>query len=392
MDFDIADATQYLVIAGSHSYGMATPESDIDIRGWAIPPKEYWLSYHKRFEQHDPTWKLEDCPFYGSIQQYSDAQKFDLPDEPVDAVIYNLRKFVKLAADCNPNIIELLFVNPTEVLVETPAARILRESRDLFLSAKCKFTFSGYAHSQLKRINTHRRWLLHPPKEEPTRSAFGLPEHSVIPADQREAIGKMIDKQVRLWLLEEAEVEANLVSNIRDGLVELLAHILQDKDLVVDAINEESLFTASEIAAAGYLGVSPDYIAILQQEKKYRAQHREWKQYQDWKKNRNPKRAELEKKYGFDAKHGAHLARLLAQCEEILTKGTLTVNDPERAEWLLEIRNGSMVYADLILWSENMMGFLDQIYKDGSYKVPKKVNVEKIDALHMGIVEDHIWR
>lgn len=38
MEFDIAHHTILLVISGSHAYGMARPESDIDVRGVAIPP------------------------------------------------------------------------------------------------------------------------------------------------------------------------------------------------------------------------------------------------------------------------------------------------------------------------------------------------------------------
>lgn len=61
--FDIKEHTHYLVMAGSHSYGMARPESDIDVRGWCIPPKEYFLSYHKHFEQTEQKWMLKDFPW-----------------------------------------------------------------------------------------------------------------------------------------------------------------------------------------------------------------------------------------------------------------------------------------------------------------------------------------
>jgi len=169
MDFDLKEHTRYLVVAGSHSYGMATEKSDIDIRGWCIPPKKYWLSYHKRFEQHDPTWELNECPWKEAIQAYAGSQQFTIPNLPIDAGVYNISKFMKLAADCNPNIIELLFVDNEDVLVCAPEAVILREARHEFLSSKCKYTFGGYAYAQLKRINAHRRWLLSPPDEHASK-------------------------------------------------------------------------------------------------------------------------------------------------------------------------------------------------------------------------------
>ncbi len=36
--------TIFLTRAGSHAYGLATPESDVDIRGVVIPPQEYFGS------------------------------------------------------------------------------------------------------------------------------------------------------------------------------------------------------------------------------------------------------------------------------------------------------------------------------------------------------------
>ncbi len=37
------------------------------------------------------------------------------------------------------------------------------------LDLRAGYTFSGYAVAQLKRIKTHRRWLIHPPTHKPTR-------------------------------------------------------------------------------------------------------------------------------------------------------------------------------------------------------------------------------
>lgn len=388
MEFDIKERTHYLVMAGSHSYGMATAESDVDVRGWCIPPKNFLLSYHKKFEQNDEGWKQDEFPWLKSLKYRLGAGILhNTQDELIDSCIYNLSKFMKLAADCNPNIIELLFVDEEDVLVCTRLGKQLRDIGPALLSTKCKYTFSGYAFSQLKRINTHRRWLITPPTHEPTRQEYNLPEFSLIPADQRALVGSMIDKQVRLWLLEEAEVERNLVSNIRDGLVEMFAGIMANQNLVVDLLDEEKLFDAARIAAGKKLSLSDSFLQVLQQEKQYRGAHREWKQYNDWKKNRNESRAQLEKDYGYDTKHGSHLVRLLLQCEEILEKGTLTVKDSERAERLLAIRKGELPYDELIAWSKMTMDKLDKMYEEGKCAVPKKIDAKALDNLYTYLVE-----
>jgi hypothetical protein len=127
----VSQRTIFLTRAGSHAYGMATPESDLDIRGVLIPPKEYFLGFAHRIEQVES-------------------------NDP-DLIIYDIRKFFALAAACNPSIIELLWTAEEDHLLVTPLGRRLLEHRSLFLSRRAKQTFSGYAVAQMKRIKTHRR-------------------------------------------------------------------------------------------------------------------------------------------------------------------------------------------------------------------------------------------
>jgi len=395
MNFDIAAHIHYFVVAGSHAYGMATAESDIDLRGWAIPPKEFLVSTFLNFEQSETKWKPEEFEdlYWGKVSSLSPAitrliglnrwkkiyKSIKNKEEPIDAVIFSLRKFIKLAADCNPNVIELLFVQPEDILVQSFIGKMVRENRNLFLSARAKFRYTGYAISQLKRINTHRRWLLNPPKEKPTRVMYGLPEQSLIPADQRSAAEALIEKQVRLWLLEEAEVDRTLVDEIQNDLIELFC-----------VASKEEVRRLARIAAAQKYNMSENFIAVLEQEKKYRAAHTEWKQYQSWVKNRNPARAELEKKYGYDTKHASHLVRLLIQGEEILKKSTLTLKNKEQAELLLSIRKGAWTYEELIEFADKKQKEFDLLYKEKGYVVPKKPDMNKIDNLYREILSDFI--
>lgn len=137
--------TIYKTIAGSHLYGTSHADSDMDIRGVCLPPMTALLGLSP-FEQHEP------------------------PGE--DTVIYSLRKFARLALKANPNILEMLFV-PDEAVLELDCyGKRLLENRHLFLSTRVVHTYSGYAFSQLKRIEGHRRWLLNPPIE-PTLGLFG---------------------------------------------------------------------------------------------------------------------------------------------------------------------------------------------------------------------------
>ena len=70
--------TIFLTRHGSHAYGTSLPTSDMDIRGIAVAPLHYYLGISEVFEQ--------------AVQ-----------NQPVDLTIFDIRKFLKLAADANPN-------------------------------------------------------------------------------------------------------------------------------------------------------------------------------------------------------------------------------------------------------------------------------------------------
>ncbi|MFA5049275.1 MAG: nucleotidyltransferase domain-containing protein, partial [Patescibacteria group bacterium] len=82
LDF-VESNTIYRTIVGSTCYGLNTPTSDIDMKGICIPPKEYYFGL-KKFEQQE---------------------------NGKDDTTYAIKKFVSLARDCNPNIIEMLYVD-----------------------------------------------------------------------------------------------------------------------------------------------------------------------------------------------------------------------------------------------------------------------------------------
>lgn len=274
MNFDVEKHTIYLTRHGSYAYGTNVATSDIDIRGIAVPPKDFLLGFAFNFDQAEGP-------------------------EGQDRVVFGLRKFFKLAVTCNPNVLELLYTDTSDHMLVTPIGAKLLEHRDMFLSRMARDTFAGYATSQLKRIKTHRGWLLNKPSHKPTREEFGLP-----------SVGNKV------------------ISN------EMLG-----------AIN----------AAVDNHGYTPssDMMEMLDREKRYAAALRHWDSFVNWEKTRNKDRASLEAKYGFDAKHGMHLIKLLRQCVEILKGQGVKVRRPD-AEELLSIRNGAWSYDRLIDESDKL--------------------------------------
>jgi len=298
MNFDIEKHIIFECRSGSHAYGMATAESDEDFRGVAIPPKDLFFGFLHKFEQ-----KTTNDP---------------------DRVIFDIRKFFMLAADCNPNIIDLIFMPEDCFIKTTPYWDMIVNQRDLFLSTKAKFKFSGYAISQLKRIKTHRGWLLNPPKGIPNRADFNLP-----------------------------------IS--QNDYTKLKSSINKSKDIGLDTMK----IFSKEIEALH----------------KYHQAMKHWANYLDWKSGRNKVRRDLEAKFGFDTKHAAHLVRLLRMGYEILSTGKVNVKRPD-AEELLAIRtHGIWTYDQLEEYANTMDASLTELYEKPNQILPRSVDKEKLDSL-----------
>ncbi len=309
----LKDFTILLVKSGSHAYGTNTPTSDLDVKGVAVAPSGYYMGFAKKFEQAE-------CK------------------DEVDGVIYEMRKFFTLCTDNNPNILEVVWTEDDGVLHELPLGRELRELREMFLSRKVKHTFSGYAASQLKRIKGHYRWLKDPPKSQPTRQEFGLPERTLIPADQLAAAKAAVQKRIDSWQMDLSFVD----DAVRAGIEAELHRVLDEQE-----VNGSDQVTR----AARAIGLDDNFIELMDLERRYEAAKKQWQQYQEWQKNRNEARAALEAKWGYDTKHAMHLVRLLRMCREILEGKGVLVKRPDAAE-LLEIRNGAWTYENLVEWAE----------------------------------------
>src|SRR4030043_1467607 len=184
MNWNIEEHIIFEALTGSQLYGTATEYSDKDYRGVCIPP-----------------WQIRNHPFMSFDQKDSWEGKYE------DRVIYNIKKFFKLCADANPSIIELLFIPEKFWINFKPVWHGVADNYKLFVSKKVKFTFSGYAHSQLQRIKTHRNWLLNPPKEKPTRESFDLPINPAISYEQMSALLTLPEGLVFEEYREEARRE-----------------------------------------------------------------------------------------------------------------------------------------------------------------------------------------
>lgn len=346
------DNTLFVCLSGSHAYGTNIEGSDIDFRGVSIAPRSYHSGFMKNFEQaNGKVWGT------------------------YDGTLYSLQKFCGLAVDGNPGLAEILFVDPSDRIFIHSLWEELYEHRDLFISKLMKHRYSGYAVSQLRKVDLHRQHLLNPPKKKPEREDFDLPSHPQVPKEQRMALEAVMLKQVEAW-----RVDFNMVDYA--NRIDLMNHIAEA--MADMGLNLENQY----IAAGNKIGLDSNATEYLKKERQFKNSIVEWDKYQAWKESRNPIRAAMEEKFGYDSKMAAHGIRLQIQCKEILDGKGVIVKRPD-ADLFKAIRKGAWSYErfreeTIRLETENEVAF-------ETTKIAEQPDRVKIDEICQGIVEK-MWQ
>lgn len=350
-----------LALTGSQAYGTSTPSSDCDYKGVFIAPKDYYLGF-KSFEQKDGGWNEAGTGLYPVL------------DNVKDCVVYELRKFLTLVYNNNPNILETLWLDTDFYLHLSPVGKKLISYRQAFICQKIRAAFAGYAYSQIKRVETHRKWLLNPPEKKPEPQDFGMDEERYRPLTKSE-INAFLEF---LYML------------VRD-CIEFLEPVQQLRDLLLENIDYKGLLKQHPISEEllpkiqEYTRATNDFIHLLHLTQSYRQALSQWEAYCSWNKGRNLQRKELEIKCGYDAKHMSHCIRLLRMGIEILREGVLYVNRKKAgdAEYLLSIRNGDVAYEDVKKIADDLFAEIKEIKTE----LPEQVDIEFLNQVCVELVE-----
>ena len=119
---------QYRCIVGSTAYGLSNLTSDVDCRGFYLPPG-------------DLEWSLAGVP-----------EQLETDNEEV---YWEIEKFIRLALKANPNVLECLYSPLVETC--TPLGQELIGMRSAFLSRCVHRTYNAYVLSQFKNLEQDLR-------------------------------------------------------------------------------------------------------------------------------------------------------------------------------------------------------------------------------------------
>lgn len=128
----VKDNLLFLHVSGSRLYGMNREDSDYDIRGVTLAPRDYWVGA-KKFEQFQAGY----------------------PDENIDFTIYDFRKWLHLTQEVNPNVVETLYVdadNPNAVFQTWYTWGDIKKKVKPLINQRAYVGYKGYATQQLKKM------------------------------------------------------------------------------------------------------------------------------------------------------------------------------------------------------------------------------------------------
>jgi len=271
---------------GSHLYGTNTPESDEDFMGIFVPDAEHLIGLDK-LDEVDMSVKSKDV--FGKNTK-----------DALDFKIFSLEKFVRLALDNNPNIIDILFVNEENIVFINDVGKQLLDLRYEFLSKNIKQRFIGYARSQKHKM--------------------------VIKLDNFEKITEAYN-----YISEKSDRFKFLLE-----LMESTHHPLfvKNKDyVIIGDINIPITSTIKKVKTILYGRIS-----------------------------KFGSRKELVTEYGFDTKFASHMIRLLKEGQELLETGDLKFPLQSR-ELLKDIRYGKYTMNDVLALSDIIEREIEDLYK-----------------------------
>lgn len=336
----------YNAVSGSHAIGTNIPSSDWDERGIFATSKEELVFNVDYFEQ----------------------VQFDKDD----IVLFELKKYLTLLHDQNPNFIEMLWVEDSDILHRTEASDILLKNRGSFLTKNVFNTYVSYAESQLKRIYGHNKWINNPqPVEPPEQKDFITVLYSL--SDEK---------------YKKAPLEGFYALAIGDNNFALFdANKTPDFKGCnwVDKKGCISPLTANKRDEFVHLERKPD-ILIKYRVEDYKKAHNKWKEYWTWKDNRNEIRSGLEYKFGYDTKHAMHIIRLLESGEEILRTGQVKVKR-DNAQFLLDIRFGAYSYDEMVEMVAKKKAKAEESFLLS--KLPEQISKEFTQKIMIEMYESH---
>jgi predicted nucleotidyltransferase len=355
-------------IMGSHAYGTATPESDVDIRGVFIQPLEHALKY-------------------GWIEQIS--------DEKNDITFYELGRFMQLLQGNNPNILEMIAAPKDCIKIIKPEFEVITSQKEHFLTKRVRWTFAGYAIDQIQKARGYNKKINWEESQLQRKTVLDFC-YVILRSGGSKSFKEWLinynDNHSFYWFgkrkIKSSQFDFGLaaIDHAKDtyALYDEMYYNTRKNAGIVS--NEE---TSNDIQLTSIpKGLKPCSTLVFNKDG-YSSHCKKYQEYQDWLKNRNENRFKMNKEHGknYDSKNMMHTYRLLLMAHE-MANGELRVRRTlEEIKKLMSIRKGEYEYNDLLKEAENLIANLDDVFEKSN--LPKEVDKEWALDLLLNIRKTH---
>lgn len=294
--------------SGSHLYGLNTPTSDEDYVGVFFAPDDYIYGL-KTVEQVD----------LSIVDKYENGKNTKFA---VDRKFYELKRFIKLVSQGNPNVIELLFASDESVVYASDFGRFLFENRKLFVSKNIIPKFLGYAESQKRKL------MVRTDNMKDLIDGIKFLQEEITNGNEKIVLPELSNKSEfnRLFKETSNKVHYRIGAYTINRNITIKSAVKWIEDLLANTSN----------------------------------------------------RIENIKSAGWEFKHGSHLLRLLYQTIELCETGDLKYPLKDK-DLLLRVKNGEVPYKEFIQLVEIAEDYLEMI-KDNN-KLPDKPNMKQIEKI-----------
>ena len=305
---------------GSYLYGTNTENSDTDICGIFLPNIEYVLGFK--------TCEEVDLSVIDKLENGKNSSK------ALDKKYYEFRKFIKLALENNPNILEMCFVNNKNITFINDIGRNLLRIKHLFPYKGLKQKFLGYAFSQkhkmvIKKDNyfdfkNYQSYIITKYKNNLSKSLIEL----IFEGNYPYFIKKSLDKYGNINFVTVGDVNFMPATTLYKSL-----NMIEDR-----------------LSKVG-------------------------------------NREELTLKYGYDCKFGSHLIRLMLEGVELLTTGNLEFPLKD-ANLIKDIKQGKWKLEEILDYSNELELQIEDLSKNS--KLPERPNYDEIERFTIDILKQTI--
>lgn len=402
----------FYALRGSRLFGTFTEESDYDYHGVFMLPNTAWLSL------------------------YSPTQNKADPNE--DVVFYGMRKYIGMAMTNNPTVIEMLWTPQDAIVHSTPVMNELIAHRDLFVTKKCFWSFSGYAFDQIKKAKGKNK-KVHGKKDNFNSDGLSklkdLLNNDSISAEWVEMrfCKHFLDfllkgEEVRLTektdfkKMDEFLADENIsfmlpprrsdfLYVVQDGVTPVrpiplkenlhidlshmacssLEHIGHMYRLYLYGEGAPGVFSGGEVKCSS-IPISDEHTRffgfLIEGRSEYESAKKEWRSYWEWMAKRNESRwkSSDDETFEFDRKNMQHTFRLILSAQNIAREGFPTIRfKGDDLAFLREVREGKYDYDYLIELAQEKLDALKVEFEESS--LPDSTNTKKVNDLYTYMCE-----